>query len=215
VWKGKTDLEIELKYRLIGKEQIATILADEYLAGIEEKNSREQVFMKAAYFDTEDYILSKNDVAFRVRMEGNRLVASLKWNDSSADGLHMREEVNVPVDDPSCFLRPEPEIFKESEVGKDVAELLNGKPLQSVLEMKFLRSKLRIDTGGVICELSLDDGDIITDFGQARICEMEIELFSGSRDEMLGLGKTLAERHGLAAEPESKYLRGLRLIGRA
>jgi len=35
--------------------------------------------MKAAYFDTDDYILSKNDIAFRVRMEGTRIVASLKW----------------------------------------------------------------------------------------------------------------------------------------
>ncbi|MDR3294744.1 MAG: CYTH domain-containing protein [Clostridiales Family XIII bacterium] len=206
-------MEIELKYKVRDKESIAAILADDYLAGMEEKGTREQILMKAAYFDTEDYILSKNDVAFRVRMEGARIIASLKWKDSGSNGLHIREEINVPVDDPGCFLRPDPAIFKESEVGKDVAELLNGKPLQSILEMTFLRSRFRVDTGEVICEVSLDDGDIVTDQGELHLSEMEIELFTGETDGLLEIGRVLAEKYGLVPEAESKYARGLRLIG--
>jgi inorganic triphosphatase YgiF len=210
---GKTVLEVELKYKIHDKKLLTTIPNDEYLVGIEEKGTREQLFMKAAYFDTEDYILSENDIAFRVRMEGSRIIASLKWKDSNDDGMYTREEINVPVDDPACFLMPDPLLFKESEMGEDITELLNGKPLVSILEMKFLRNRFRVDTGGAICEVSLDDGDIITDDGELHVSELEIELFSGSKDELAKLGASLAEKYALAPELESKYARGLRLLG--
>ncbi|MDR2088014.1 MAG: CYTH domain-containing protein [Clostridiales Family XIII bacterium] len=207
-------MEVELKYKLHDKKLLTDIPNDAYLIGIEEKDTREQVFMKAAYFDTEGYVLSEHDIAFRVRMEGSRIVASLKWNDSGENGLYTREEINVPVDDPACFLMPDPLLFRESEVGKHVAELLDGKPLISIFEIKFLRNRFRVDTGGAICEVSLDDGDIITDFGELHIAEIEIELFSGNKEEFLKLGAALAEKYGLAPEPESKYARGLKLLGR-
>ncbi|MDR2355274.1 MAG: CYTH domain-containing protein [Clostridiales Family XIII bacterium] len=206
-------MEVELKYKIHDKKLLTTIPNDEYLVGIEEKGTREQLFMKAAYFDTEDYILSENDIAFRVRMEGSRIIASLKWKDSNDDGMYTREEINVPVDDPACFLMPDPLLFKESEMGEDITELLNGKPLVSILEMKFLRNRFRVDTGGAICEVSLDDGDIITDDGELHVSELEIELFSGSKDELAKLGASLAEKYALAPELESKYARGLRLLG--
>jgi inorganic triphosphatase YgiF len=205
-------LEIELKYKIKSKDETAAILADEYLAAIEEKGTGEQLFMKAAYFDTRDFILSKNDIAFRVRMEGSRVIASLKWNNESCGGLHMRGEVNVPVAGEKCFIKPDPEIFRESEVGRDVMELLNGKPLESILEMKFLRNRRRIDTGMAICEVALDDGEIVTDYGSCGISEMEIELFTGEEGELLKIGAELAEKYGLEPENKSKYARGLELI---
>lgn len=170
-----------MKYRIKDKETATKIWEDEYLSSIEEKDSREKVYMKAAYFDTDDYILSKNDIAFRIRMEGTRIVASLKWKGESDEGLHKREEINVPVNEEICFLKPDPEIFKESEIGRDMIELVQGKPLHSILETKFLRSRMRIDTGTSICEVAIDEGEIVTDFGNLPICELEIELFSGNR----------------------------------
>ena len=52
-------MEIEMKYGIEDKEIAKSIWEDEYLASIEEKDSREKVYMKASYFDTDDYILSK------------------------------------------------------------------------------------------------------------------------------------------------------------
>ena len=69
-------MEVELKYLVDSKETADEIFNDAYLFSIEEKETREKMFFKAAYFDTADYILSKNDIAFRVRMEGEQLVAS-------------------------------------------------------------------------------------------------------------------------------------------
>lgn len=207
-------MEIEMKY-VIGDREIArNIWEDEYLSGIEEKDSREKVYMKAAYFDTDDYILSKNDIAFRVRMEGPRIVASLKWKGASEDGLHTREEINVPVKDEACFILPNPEIFKESDIGRDMIALLNGKPLHSLLETRFLRSRLRVDTGKSICEVAIDEGEIVTDFGNLPICELEIELFSGDQEDIQKMGELLAEKYQLVPEDKSKYARGLGLLER-
>ena len=97
------NMEIEMKYSIPDRETSEAIWADEYLASIEEADTRENIVMKAVYFDTEDYILSKNDIAMRVRLEGERVVATIKWSGKSEDGLHVREEINVPVDDEKFF----------------------------------------------------------------------------------------------------------------
>lgn len=205
-------MEIEMKYGIGDKETAKRIWEDEYLLSIEEKESRERVYMKASYFDTDDYILSKKDIAFRVRMEGSRIVASMKWKGASVDGLHTREEINVPVNDEACFIAPDPELFKESDIGRDMIALVQGKPLHSLLETRFLRSRMRVDTGKAICEVAIDEGEIVTDFGNLPICEMEIELFTGDQEDVRRIGETLAEKYGLTAENRSKYARGLKLL---
>lgn len=206
-------MEVELKYKL-NKELISKIWDDEDLKAIEEKDSRVEMLMKASYFDTADRVLSKNDIAFRVRMEGNRIVASLKWNDKDASigGLHMREELNVPVTDEACFIAPKPDIFKESDVGKDLLEVLDGKPLVSIMEINFIRRKFRIDEDNCICEIAIDEGEIITDEKRAPILELEIELFTGEQEDLLKIGKTLVDKYSIEPELKSKYARGLELL---
>ncbi|NLP30148.1 MAG: CYTH domain-containing protein [Clostridiales bacterium] len=205
-------MEIELKFTIKDKQVAEEIWEDPYLEELGEVDSKETVYMKAAYFDTEDHILSKNDIAFRIRMEGNRIIASLKWNGSSEEGLHIREEVNVPVDDPACFLQPSPDIFKESEQGKIMMDLVGDKVLNNLLEMHFIRRRIRVDTQNSIVELAIDTGEIITNDGTLPICELEIELFSGEEGDLQSIGETLAEKYELSPLNESKYARGLKFL---
>lgn len=212
--KGKgTNMEIEMKYGIGDKETAANIWDDEYLLSIEESDTREKVLMRASYFDTEDFVLSKNDIALRVRMEGTRIVATLKWKGKNEGGLHIREEINVPVNDEAFFSVPDPQIFKESEIGQEVIALIGFKKLHSIMETNFLRSRFRIDNGSGIMEVSLDNGEIITTKGVAPICEIEIELFSGEQEALESVTKTIAEKYGLLPESKSKYARGLALLG--
>jgi len=207
-------MEIELKYKVPDKKTMDKIWADEYVSGMEEKDTREDILMKAAYFDTEDRILSKNNIAFRVRMEGKKTVGSLKWDDtdSGIQGLHSREEINVPIKDDKCFISPSPAIFAQSPEGRDLLEVVEDSPLLNYLEMTFVRKRVRLDNGDCICELSLDDGKIICDSGEAPISEMEIELFTGSQDELIKIGKAFEEKYNLKPEVKSKYSRGLDLL---
>lgn len=205
-------MEIEMKFAIRDKYTAEGIWENNYLNELGNVDSKETVYMKSAYFDTEDRILSKNDIAFRVRMEGNRVVASLKWNGSSKDGLHTREEINVPIADPACFLQPSSEIFKESEHGRAMIDLIGLKALHNLLEIHFIRRKLRLDMGRSILEVAIDTGDIITNSGDLPICELEIELFSGEKEDVSIIGDILAKKYDLLPMNESKYARGLRLI---
>lgn len=206
-------MEMEMKYGIKDKETAESIWDDEYLLSIEEADTREKVLMKAAYFDTEDFVLSKNDIALRVRMEGSRIVATLKWKGKNEGGLHIREEINVPVDDEACFIMPDPQIFKESEIGQDVIALIGFKKLHSIMETNFVRSRFRVDNGNGIMEVSLDNGKIITDNGTSPICELEIELFSGEQEALESVTNTIADKYSLEPEERSKYARGLELLG--
>lgn len=202
-------MEIELKYAIDSKEVAAKIWQDEDLKKIEEAGTRETVIMNAVYFDTEDLDLSKNDMAYRVRKEGDRLVASLKWGGGSKGALHKREEINIPVMDTN----PNPMIFEACDIGDDLLSILGGKELHSVLEMHIERKRFRIDTESTILEISIDNGEIITDNGTVPVCEVEIELFSGSEDVMMKIGQTLAEKYELVSEKKSKFYRGLMMLG--
>jgi inorganic triphosphatase YgiF len=170
--------------------------------------------MKAAYFDTDDRVLMDNDIAFRIRKEGDRLVGTLKWRDkdTGVSGLYAREEINVPVADDSCFLSPDPYIFKDSKEGQALLEAISDQPLVLIFETVFTRRRFRIDSGEAICEVSLDSGEIIAGDRRAPIQELEIELFSGSEEGLLEIGDKVAGAYGLEPEPLSKFARGKALM---
>ncbi|MDR2163145.1 MAG: CYTH domain-containing protein [Clostridiales Family XIII bacterium] len=207
-------MEIELKYRIKSRELLEKIERDKFLASIAERDSTATVMMKAAYFDTEDRILMRNDIAFRIRKEGDRLVGTLKWgdNDMGVSGLYAREEISVPVADDSCFLSPDPYIFKDSREGQEMLEAVSGQSLVLIFETVFTRKRFRIDSDGTICEISLDTGEIIAGDRRESIQELEIELFSGSKDELVRIGDRIAGAYDLSPEPLSKFARGRALI---
>ncbi|MDR1067780.1 MAG: CYTH domain-containing protein [Clostridiales Family XIII bacterium] len=209
-------IEIELKYKIASREQMDMIWSDDLFESIEEKDSRGRLSIKAAYFDTEDMLLAQNRVAFRIRKEGDRVVGTLKCKDRAIDqeGLYMREEINVPVANDACFLAPDLTIFKQSEEGREVLELVGAQRLENKFETVFTRRKFRIDTGDSIMEISLDDGEIIADDAHAPISELEIELYSGTKEDLFDIGERVVRKFGLEPEARSKYARGLALLER-
>ena len=205
-------MELEMKYSIPGREIAEEIWNDPTLLELGDPCSRKKVVMKAVYFDTPDGLLSRNNVAFRVRSEDCRMVATLKWGGTAVDGFHARQEINVPVDGDSCFIATPKEIFKESEDGKMLIDLVGDRPLINLLETRFLRSQMRVRYGGSIMELAIDTGSIVTDNGECPIMEAEIELYAGDPEDIRAFGEKLAEKYGLTAQNESKLKRGLDMI---
>lgn len=204
-------MEIELKYKIPSPEIADEIWKDKLFFHMEEDESREEICLNAKYYDTQNGDLAKNEIAYRVRKEGCRFAAALKWKGHSEGALHMREEINVPVADD----KPLPEVFRESEIGGKLLEMIDGKPLYCMLETKVHRKQFRIDTGSGIFELSLDQGWIITPYGEDIISEVELELFSGETEELEKLGQALREKYSLEKEERSKYARGMEIIERS
>jgi triphosphatase len=204
-------IEVELKYKINDKDTAESIWRDSLLTEIEEAGSRKELIFKSAYFDTEDGVLAKNDMAFRVRLEGARVIASLKSHGKNEGALHEREEINVPIDGATCLITPDPNIFNESEIGRQMVSLIGEKTIASIMEVGFLRRSVRVDIGESIVEAAIDIGEIVADAGASPICELELELFSGNHDDLFRLGKIISERHALIPEERSKYARGLML----
>jgi inorganic triphosphatase YgiF len=209
-------MEIELKYSIDKPELADEIFADAWVLEHAEPPEPEEIRMKAAYFDTEDRLLTRNNIAFRIRTEGSRTLATLKWkdDDEGISGLYVRSEINVPVNDPACFFHPDPEIFKESEDGTNLLEVIEGKPLINVFDMIFTRRRLRIDVGRSILEISYDEGVIVAGSGTEQMHELEIEIYSGVREDLLETGNLLAGKYGLKPELRTKFARGVALLSK-
>ncbi|MDO4545676.1 MAG: CYTH domain-containing protein [Bacillota bacterium] len=201
-------MEIELKYKVPTEEVAEAIWENEMFADLEEPDSREELCLDARYYDTAGCDLAKNEIAYRIRKEGQRWVAALKWKGRSEEGLHTREEINVPV----MGDIPDPMVFSESKIGRELLEILGGRGLRCFLETRFHRKRFRIDTGTGLFEFSIDQGKIITEYGELPISEAEIELFSGETEELRQLGDKLQKEFGLEPEDASKYARGINMI---
>ena len=204
-------MELEMKYAVPDKAACEAIWEDDLVTQFADPSSREKMVMKAVYFDTEDGKLSANNMAVRVRYEGDTVFATLKWNGSVSNGFHERQEINVPAT-AAHFISSPKDLFRESEDGKVLLDLIGDDPLINLLEMRYLRSRCRLHYGGSIMELAIDTGSIITDKGEVPIMELEIELYAGDPADIRSLGDLLAEKYSLAPENRSKLARGLALL---
>ena len=204
-------MELEMKYAVPDKATCDAIWEDDLIKYYADPSSMEKMVMKAVYFDTEDGKLSANNMAVRVRYEGDTAFATLKWNGSASNGFHEREEINVPAR-MEHFISSPKELFKESEDGKVLLDLIGDEPLINLLEMRYLRSRCRLAYGASIMELAIDTGSIITDKGEVPIMELEIELYAGDPKDIRDFGERLQKKYGLVPEDRSKLVRGLALL---
>jgi len=205
-------MEIEMKYAIPDKETAEQIMDDELINQSSDLSLPENVVMKAIYFDTEDSILAKNDVSVRVRAEGDHCFATLKWGGKYDNGMHSREEINIPVKGETCFMQIPVDTFKLSEDGRRLMDLIGDKPLINLFEMRFLRQRKKIHFGSSVMEISVDLGNIIGEHGQVPIQEAEIELFAGDESDIRELGKLLCEKYKLLPKQSSKFADGLAVI---
>lgn len=205
-------MESEMKFGIASKEAADAIWDDLFMSPYADNSSSEKVIMKAVYFDTEDRALSHSDVAFRIRSEGDMSFATLKWGGKVTDGLHERGEINIPVGGEEIFIQPPVDLFRESEDGKRLIDLIGDKPLLNLLETRFLRRRIKVHYKESIFELAIDTGSVITDAGSVPILEMEIELYLGSVEDLKEIGAIFAEKYGLEPENTSKLARGLSLL---
>ena len=201
-------MEIELKYNIPDTETADKIWQNELFADQEESESRDEFCLDARYYDTDNFDLSDRQIAYRVRKEGSRWVAALKWSGTSEGALHERQELNVPVFDSE----PDISIFSQSELGEELAQATAGRSLSCIVKSQIHRKIYRLDTETGLFEVSVDSGKVITPKGEVPICELEIELFSGETEELLEIGTQFEEAYGLTPSNASKYARGLYLL---
>ncbi len=204
-------MEVELKYGIPDTDVIEQMWNESVFKRYGSVDREGSVHMNAVYYDTEDGLLRKARAAYRIRSEGDKFVATFKWNGCQHEELFEREELNISLSGHTCRT-PSLQVFAESGKAAKYIELVGDRPLVPCLETEFLRRMMRVDTGDTIFEAGLDTGLIKTSKGNLEICEIELELYSGDKAGMIRAAEDLARRFGLTTGVKSKFQRGIELL---
>lgn len=187
-------LEIELKYR--GDEgvleRIAAEFGEEFL----------RIPMETTYYDTPGGELSRRHWTLRRRQEGEKSVCTLKI--PAPGGGRGEWELEC-----GCIREAVPRLAELAHL-PELLTLTEG-GVAATCGARFLRRAKIISLGSARAELALDSGVLINGQRERRFCEVELELKSGSAEELVTRGRAFAARFGLTAEPKSKYARAREL----
>lgn len=163
------------------------------------------------YIDSPDYHLTKAGMALRVRKDGEQYIQTLKTKGNSIGGFSERDEfdwyLNQPQLDTSLLVAPYwPEALAEFDKTK----------LATIFSTDFIRNYAQfiwiVDGVDALIEVAIDKGTVQAKQQQANICELELELKSGSAETMLNFAVELASHFPLTPCNLSKAERGYRLI---
>ena len=203
-------IEFELKFQVDAQHRAAVESAVA-------RGRSQRTRLQARYFDTADGALAAHRLVLRVRKEGKQWIQTAK---APADETLQRHEHNVELITERASEIPAPRI--ERHVGTPVGELIakalraaGHDPADAVLVPLHLtdirRTTREMRTGDALVELAFDRGEVRAGERSHTVCELEIELKSGSPQSLLELARRWRIRYGLWLDTVSKSARGERL----
>ena len=161
-----------------------------------------QISMETTYFDTNDGTLSMRKATLRLRKENDVTICTLKtplpdgsrgeWECQATDlatGLAALENLGAP--------------FKILH--------LDRHDLIPVCGAKFTRLAAEVATADGTAELAMDQGILLGGGRQMPLCEVEVELKTGSDAATQAFADALAAQYHLQPEKDSKFRRAIRL----
>ncbi len=192
-------IEAELKYKKEGKITAEELFSHPMILPF--RGEIETIRMKTTYLDTDARDTRNSGVSLRLRTENGIPQLTLKTTKTRDGGLSVRGEWTVSTAD----LSRAAELLRS--VGAPVSSI-EGKSIIKTAEVEFVRKVARVSVSdGFSFELSLDCG--VFKNSQAEFFEVELELVSGTTDELKKYGEALADALGLSPEPLSKHARAL------
>lgn len=162
----------------------------------------------SVYYDTPNFDLKQHGVALRLRCIGKRWVQTIKGGGSVTAGLHQRDEWEAPV------LKAQPDFTKITNPA--LIKLFSATDLRErlhpVFTTEFTRNtRMMRLVGGTEVAFCLDRGEIIAGDTSVPLCEIELELKSGSPEQLFQLALELLHSVPLRLENASKAERGYML----
>jgi triphosphatase len=146
------------------------------------------------YFDTSDLRLSVNKMALRIREQDGVYIQTLKTKGQSVNGLHQRGEWEWIVDKPVLDLA----LLKETGLPMVDELFAPATQLQVIFSTHFDRTiwMVELPETATVIEVALDQGEVSYTSPEGRIwvdkiCELELELKSGSVDALLAIAEQL------------------------
>lgn len=203
--------EVELKFKIESPSLLEALWTDPKIKELEVINSRQEIQMMAEYYTTSTSSLEKDKIGLRVRQEGKAIVLTYKSKGTAKNGLHTREEINVPL---NGLLQPKAlreTILKTPHLSKKLFPYLKNDTLRPILKTNFIRKKCHLKVNQSLFELALDNGFFEKDNKKVAFSEIEIELIEGTFNDGEAFFKKLKKAYALQIENKSKLERGLML----
>lgn len=158
--------------------------------------------METTYFDTADGALAARKITLRLRKENGVSICTMKT--PLSDGSRGEFECQA------CDIRQG--LAMLAKLGAPAQILaLTQQELIPVCGAKFTRLATQVSTADGTAELALDRGVLLGGGQEMPLCEVEVELKTGSDEAVLALADALAEKYGLLPEKHSKFRRALAL----
>ena len=187
-------IEFELKYAASVQTQAAVLQAY--------PGAWQTIRMETTYYDTPKGDLSQKWYTLRRRMENETSVCTVK---TPADGLG-RGEWEVLCDNIQQAI---PKLCKLG-CPADLQDLTaNG--VLPVCGARFTRQAMTLPFRDSVLEIALDSGILFGGTRELPLCEIEVELKEGSREDAVLFGTVLAQNYGLQTQSGSKFRRALAL----
>lgn len=199
-------MELEFKLAVKNPAVLEEILFDKQVAEVRQ-GGYGLLDLAAVYYDTADGRLSQRRWTLRLRQENTRLTATLKTpGEGRARGEWECEASSIEAALP---------LLAQAGAPADLDALLEGQRLIPVCAAQFTRRAAMVAfADGTQCELCGDVGVLMGGGEEEPLCELEVELKSGSAETAEAFAAELAERFDLQEEPKSKYARALALARR-
>ena len=202
-------MEQEIKLRAPSADTLEAIMQDAAIAALR-MGDVESVRMHTTYFDTEDHQLASRKWVLRCRTENDDTVITLK---TPADGNHIRGEWALNGADLIQGSQVSGQIYRAlfSQGAPQGILALEGRSLQTVCGVQFLRRRFRVQLDGTEAEMALDLGTLHHGGRTAPLLEVELELMAGDFSQVEALARELEVRFGLKEEPLSKFQQTMRI----
>ena len=187
-------VEFELKFSAEPAQQDA--IRKQYLP------TYEQYRMQTTYYDTVSSSLSQRHITLRCRMENEEAVCTVK---TPLTG-YGRGEWECRCDD-ICKAIP---MLVETGAPEELLAL-TAEGLVPVCGARFIRHAGTVDFAGSVLEIALDSGILMGGGKELPLCEVEVELKSGSPEAAIAFGMELKRYFALEPQEKSKFRRALEL----
>ena len=183
-------IEFELKYRATPAQQAA--LLARFSQGVR------AISMETTYYDTPGRDLSRRHITLRRRFENGASVCTVKTPAGEAG----RGEWECLC---GGIAQAVPQLIAQG--APEYLLLLTAQGLEPLCGARFTRRAVDIETADFTAELAIDSGVLLGGGREEALCEVELELKSGSRQAMIAYADALAAQFGMTEEKKSKFRR--------
>ena len=215
-------METEVKLNFKNTESLMEAASSELFKGITVSSGQKTMTLENYYLDTTDMkILDRNGSVRKRIVKGDEtyIEGTVKYGGGASSGLHKRYEWNVRLNGDFSieeFKKDAPSDGDPIELLDDVFEGIGSSDLKPLCFNSFRRTICKLQVNDSLIEACFDSGVIYNSDKSISedICELELELISGSVDDLMCIAERAKDSFDCLPLDKSKFQRTLELAKR-